>query len=145
MANGASVLKLIAPERPPRTVPAPDLWIEIGEAMVIAATWVAAAMEEYQCRDGSLSGAVKSIGGERIARLVHLQMATEGQLDFNAVATREGKRRLRAIPRCRTRFPASGMGQRAAKQRWTSSSRGALEIVANVVKFEKILAAARAN
>ena len=102
--NGNAALKLVTPEPqitvpaspsvPP--VPAPDIVAEIGEAMMSAATWVAAAMQEYQCRGGSLSGAVKSIGGDRIAKLVHLQMATEGQLDFNAVAAREGKRRLRA-------------------------------------------------
>ena len=144
MANGASVLKLIAPETPTTTVPTPDLLIEIGEATVSAATWVAAAMEEYQCRDGSLSGAVKSIGGERIAKLVHLQMATEGQLDFNAVATREGKRRLReyldAEPGFRQRH-----GPEGGEATLDVFIGGALEIVANVLKFEKTIAAARAN
>lgn len=144
MANGTAIaLKLIAPE-PQTTVPASDIETEIGEAMVSAATWVAAAMQEYQCRGGSLSGAVKSIGGDRIAKLVHLQMATEGQLNFSAIAIREGKRRLRAYLDAEPGF-RQRHGPEGGEATLDVFIEGALEIVANVVKFEKVLAAARAN
>ena len=152
--NGTAALKLVetselssnpAPVSAPMPPgPAAGLEAEIGEAMVSAASWVAAAMQEYQCRDGSLSSTVKSIGGERIAKLVHLQMATEGQLDFNAVAAREGKRRLReyldAEPGFRQRHGETG-GEATLDLFIT----GALEMAANVVRFEKVMAVARAN
>ena len=80
-----------------------------------------------------------------IAKLVHLQMATEGQLNFSAIAIREGKRRLRAYLDAEP-GSANGIDRRAGGEATLDVFiEGALEIVANVVKFEKVLAAARAN
>ena len=144
MANGTAIaLKLIAPE-PQTTVPASGMEAEIGEAMVSAACagWRRHAGIPMPWRKPR--GAVKSIGGERIAKLVHLQMATEGQLDFSAVAIREGKRRLRAYLDAEPGF-RQRHGPEGGEKTLDIVVEGALEIVANVVKFEKVLAAARAN
>ena len=95
MSNGA-VARLPLPNAgKPDAVPAKtELEIKIGTAVASAATALCKMLEQYS--EGRLSHEVRMAGGERIAKVVELQMmSTFDEIDFNAIAYREGKAQLR--------------------------------------------------
>jgi len=86
MANGAHALAFLdAPEA------TNDRHIELGEAMASAMALLAWGIEGF--KDDRVPSKLKTAGGERLARLYHLRQAFDGA-DFDAVATREGKRAI---------------------------------------------------
>jgi hypothetical protein len=103
MANGAAAAQLFelpatAPvlQTPkPKDLPATELEISIGTLTADAAAAVAGAVAAFETQ-GQLTGAVREWGGNTLAKLCEARLAHAGELDFSAVARREGVRILRA-------------------------------------------------
>jgi hypothetical protein len=97
MANGAAVR--LAPEpipASPSTSAQEEIKITIGRAMADATEALGAALADYDA-GGRLTDANRALGGETIAKVVELQLATLGEMpDFSALALAEGKRILHA-------------------------------------------------
>ena len=128
--NGSSALRTLEPP----TAPAPDVCgkieLEIGQAVAAAARVLAAAM--WRCQQtGRLDPELKEVGGEHISKVVRLQLSTFGEIDFYAVARREGRRALLPL----LRSPEFDSGQ-AASRVLEIVVDGVLEIARGVMALE---------
>jgi hypothetical protein len=88
MANGAHAALPALLDVPPTTN---DQRIELGEAMASAMSLFAWGIEGF--KDDKVPPALKTAGGQRLARLYRLRQTFNG--DFDAVAAAAGKRALR--------------------------------------------------
>lgn len=136
MANGHTALRLVEPSTPP----AKGVLIEaeIGEAMAAAcATLSQGIVEQHEV--GRISPQIRSMSGERIAKLFFLQQQCASGFDFNAIARREGRRALRQIFDADVDYRARH-GAQGGEVLIDTLIDGTLEILDRVIEFERAMA-----
>jgi hypothetical protein len=141
MANGAAVPALL-PTASATPAAGQDIEAALGAAVADAVIVLYQAIIDHQ-QNGALALATKDAGASRIARIATLQLDHEGgDLDFVARAHCTGKRELRRYFDADL-FRRYGPGE--VDMVFDTAINSVFEIVARVVKDERVFRAAWAN
>jgi hypothetical protein len=145
MSNGSVALQLLDPPSAPEQRLAPDaceIDLEIlGQAVADATCALAAGMTSYYRQGGTLDPEVKETGGARLAAVALLALDYEGlDADFLQIARDAGHRVLR-----RRHFTDDCYAPFKTDVAISVCIGGLFEVVARVVKDERIYRAAWAN
>jgi hypothetical protein len=92
MSNGHAALHLVSE---PIATPAPEqsIELEIGRAVAAGAVAIVMGLRDY-ATEGAISPSTKVWAGAMLGRVSQLHLDHFGEIDFGAVAAREGRRAL---------------------------------------------------